>query len=309
MPLVRTDMLPLLEAGLRVDFFRAYQQYAEESVVNQIATVIRTTLPVQKYGWMGAVPTMREFVDERTPIALRADQYAIADKVWESSISVERRALEDDQYDLIRLRVQDLAREASRHRERLIVQTLIEGLTTGLCYDGKPLFDTQHQEGNSGQQSNRVSAALSTNALQEAISEMMQIKDDRGEPMGVQPDTLLVGPKLKWLAMELVESPVVVQVSASNRYTPYKNVLQGRLNLAVSPYLTGSDAQKWFLLDTSRSVRSVILQERRDVPLEFAALDKPNGEHIFMRDVALYGARARYGVGYGFWQMAYAGVA
>jgi phage major head subunit gpT-like protein len=121
------------------------------------------------------------------------------------------------------------------------------------------------------------------------------------------PDTLLVGPSLQWLAMELLESPVVVQINTTGNYTPYRNVLQGKLRLIVSPYIAGDHAEKWFLLDTSRAVRAVILQERRDVPVEFAALDRPTTESVFMRDLVFYGIRARYGVGYGLWQTALMG--
>ncbi len=304
MPLVRSDLLSLMEAGLRTEFFRAYRQLSESSIVPRIATIVRTNLPTQKYGWLGSVPAMREFIDERVPAGLRAFEYAISDQVWEASIAVERRALEDEQYDMIRMRVQDLALEATRHREQLVINALLEN---GIAYDGKPLFSTSHSEGDSGTQSNILSGALATETLQEAIAQMMGIRDDRGRPMGIMPDTLLVGPALQWLAMELLESPVVVQINTTGNYTPYRNVLQGKLRLIVSPYIAGDHAEKWFLLDTSRAVRAVILQERRDVPVEFAALDRPTNESVFMRDLVFYGIRARYGVGYGLWQTALMG--
>jgi phage major head subunit gpT-like protein len=304
MPLVRSDLLSLMEAGLRTEFFRAYRQLSESSIVPRIATIVRTNLPTQKYGWLGSVPAMRAFIDERIPAGLRAYEYAISDQVWEASIAVERRALEDEQYDMIRMRVQDLALEATHHREQLVINAL---LTNGITYDGKPLFSTTHAEGDSGTQSNILNGALATETLQEAIAQMMGIRDDRGRPMGIMPDTLLVGPSLQWLAMELLESPVVVQINTTGNYTPYRNVLQGKLRLIVSPYIAGDHAEKWFLLDTSRAVRAVILQERRDVPVEFAALDRPTNESVFMRDLVFYGIRARYGVGYGLWQTALMG--
>lgn len=307
MPLVRSDLLSLVEAGLRTEFFSAFRQMEGASIVPRIATIIRTTLPTQKYGWLGTVPVMREFIDERTPTGLRVVEYAISDRTWEASIAVDRRALEDEQYDMIRLRVRDLALEAVRHKEQLVVQALLRGAVDGRCYDGQLLFDTNHQEGESGVQSNSLTGALSTDTLQQAISRMMQFKDDRGRPMGIMPDTLLVGPKLHWLAMELLESPIVVQANTPTEYTPYKNVLQGKLRLIVTPYITGADENKWFLLDTSRSMRAVVLQERQDVPLEFSALDSPNAEQVFMRDKVFYGVRARYGVGYGLWQTALMG--
>jgi len=109
----------------------------------------------------------------------------------------------------------------------------------------------------------------------------------------------------------LVESPVVVYAGNAvdtAASTPYKNMLQGRLNVVVSPFLNGASANHWFLLDSSRPIRSMILQQRSDVPVEFDALDQSSGaESAFMRDRFYYGVRGRYNVGYGLWQTAFGG--
>lgn len=300
--ITRSEMGYLLEAGLRADFFEAYRRQVEGAIYPQIATVIPTNLPVQKYGWLGSVPTMREFVDERMPKGLRTFNYTIQDTVWESTIAVERRALEDEQIGAIRLRVQDLGREAARHKDYLVIKALLDGFTQ-TCYDGQPLFSSAHSEGDSGTQSNVTTQPLNPDSLQSAISAMMLFEDDQGVPLGILPDTLVVGPRLRWTAMELLESQVVVVKGGTGDSTPYRNVLQGVLRLVVSPYITG---EQWFVLDTSRAVRAVILQERSDVPVEFSALEDPSvSESVFLRDVVYYGARARYGVGYGLWQTAY----
>jgi phage major head subunit gpT-like protein len=141
---------------------------------------------------------------------------------------------------------------------------------------------------------------------------MMTTTDDQGVPLGIAPDTLLVGPKLQWAASELVDSPVVIYKgndSDSAASTPYRNAFQGRLNLVVSPFLTGESDYYWFLLDTKRPIKSLILQQRSDVPVEFSALDNSTGaEGAFMRDRFYYGVRARYNVGYGLWQTAYGAI-
>lgn len=59
----------------------------------------------------------------------------------------------------------------------------------------------------------------------------------------------------------------------------------------------------WFLLDTSRSLKPLIFQKRRDYKLtSLVNLEDPN---VFLRDEYLYGVDARCNVGFGFWQMAY----
>jgi phage major head subunit gpT-like protein len=98
-------------------------------------------------------------------------------------------------------------------------------------------------------------------------------------------------------------------VTDSAASTPYRNALQGRMNLVVSPFLTGASDDYWFLLDTKRPIKAVILQQRSDVPVEFSALDNASGaEGAFMRDRFYYGVRGRYNVGYGLWQTAFGAI-
>lgn len=296
MPIVKSDIPNLLEAGLRAVFFDAYESAVGDW--ERIATVVPSEQDTEKYAWLGSVPKMREFKDERVPAGLLEHCYSIVNKTWESSIAVDRAALEDDQYGQIKLRVQSLADEARRHQDELVFSLLKDGFA-GLCYDGQYFFDTDHAEGESGSQSNKGTTALSATSLQTAITSMSKFKDDKGRIMGVVPDTLVVPPDLKWTAMELLESWLAPD-TAANKTDNRRNVLRNSLDLVVSPYLT--DANDWFLLCTRRIVKPVIFQSR--IPVEFAALEG-NSENGFMRDQYVYGVRARYNVGYGLWQLAY----
>ena len=296
MAIVKSDIPRLLEAGLRAVFFDAYE--AAPVSWEQIATVVPSEQDTEKYAWLGAVPKMREFKDERLPAGLLEHDYSIKNKTWEASIAVERAALEDDLYGQIKLRVQSLADEARRHQDELVFGLMKDGFAS-LCYDGQYFFDTDHSEGDSGTQSNKGTSALSAAALQAAFTAMMKFKDDKGKPMGIIPDTLVVPADLKWTAMEMLES-VYAPDTAANKTDMRRNVLSGALSLVVSPYLT--DTNDWFLLCTKRIVKPVIFQSR--TPIEFSALEG-NSENGFMRDQYVYGVRARYNVGYGLWQMAY----
>lgn len=310
MPLTKSDVPDLILPGLKADFALAYRNELEHSFAETIATVINTTMPMQRYGWLGAVPPMREFVDERRAQGLNAHAVTIEDKTFESTIAVDRRAIEDDQLDLIRLRIRDLAFRVAAHRQQIVVEGLAKGFS-GTGYDGEALFSTAHPTGT-GTTSNRTTNALSANSLSDGITAMMTVPDDAGIPLGIVPDTLVVGPKLQWAATELIDSPVVVykgNAVDTAAPTPYRNALHGYLRLVVSPFLTGDYDDYWFLLDTKRPIKSVILQQRSDVPVEFTALDNRSGsESAFMRDRYYYGVRARYNVGYGLWQTAYGAI-
>ena len=296
MPLTRSDAPNLLEDGLKTVFFEALD--STKGDYERIATIVPSESDQETYPWLGAVPSMREFTDERMPLGLLEHHYSILNKTWESSIAVERTAIEDDKYGQIKLRVQSLAREAKRHVDELVFTLLQNGFST-VCYDGQYFFDTDHSEGESGTQSNKGTSPLDASALQAAITAIMKFKDDRGKFIGALPDLLVVPPDLQWTAMELLESTYWPEEGSTTQRMA-SNVLKGKLDLLVSPHLT--DTNNWFVLATCGVIKPVILQSR--TPVEFAALEA-DSESGFMRDEYIYGVRARYNAGYGLWQMAY----
>lgn len=311
MAITKSDIPNLLLPGLKTEFDLAYARRSENSVVDLLATRVMTTVSSQKYAWLGSIPGMQEFLDERRPAGMKEFNYTIEDKTFEASIAVDRRALEDDQYDMIRLRIRDLAERVADHQHKIVVESLAKGFTQN-GYDGVSFFNTAHPTVPGATYGNRTNVALSATALQTGMSSMALAPDDSGEPLRVVPDTLLVGPKNQWTAIELIESPIVVyrgNTTDSAPSTPYKNVFQGKLRLVVSPYLRDAYDDYWFLLDTSRAVRPVILQQRSDVPVEFSALEGGSGsESAWWHDRYYYGVRARYNVGYGLWQTAYGSI-
>jgi len=66
----------------------------------------------------------------------------------------------------------------------------------------------------------------------------------------------------------------------------------------------GGDGTPWFLMCTSRPLKPLIFQKRKEY--EFVSMDRPTDENVFMRAQYLYGVEARLNVGFGFWQMAIA---
>lgn len=74
--------------------------------------------------------------------------------------------------------------------------------------------------------------------------------------------------------------------------------------VSVANYQGGSEAA-WFLLDTSRPLKPLIYQRRKDYRLTNKT-NHDNSDHVFMLDEYLYGVDARGAWGFGFWQQAYA---
>lgn len=60
----------------------------------------------------------------------------------------------------------------------------------------------------------------------------------------------------------------------------------------------------WYLLDTSRPLKPLLFQRRRDYRLQ-AKTDAGTSDRVFMTDEYLYGVDARVNAGFGFWQQAF----
>ena len=59
----------------------------------------------------------------------------------------------------------------------------------------------------------------------------------------------------------------------------------------------------WYLLDTTRAIKPIILQERRKANLQ--AMTKLDDEHVFTANEYRFGVDVRRNVGFGLWQLAY----
>ena len=302
MPLTSSDISGLLLPGLKTAFFNTFQEGAHQWM--DVATMIPSEKDTEHYAWLGATPTVTEFLDERKPGDMSEYDYFIKNRTWESTIAVDRTALEDDQYGQIAVRVKQMASDANTALDLLTYGALGNGFT-GVCYDGLSFFNAAHPLGKLAPvgavtQSNMGTDALSSASLQAAITQMMRYQNDQGRPMGVIPDRLVVPPELYWEAATLLNSAFYPDVLTTSNQALGINPLKGLLSLTTSPYL--ADTNNWFLLDTKRVVKAIIMQMRKE--FEFEALEQ-NSETGFLRDKFYYGVRARYNVGYGDWRSAF----
>lgn len=299
MTLVKSDIPELLTAGLKTAFFQTFGDAPAQW--DKVATVIPSERDTEQYAWLGALPGMREFRDERQPGDLHPYAYAIQNRTWESTISVDRTALEDDQYGQVAMRIRQMALVARQHLDSIVFGLLGTGFGAQ-GYDGVPFFGV-HSYSSTGPgtpQSNKGTDPLGAASLQGAITAMMRFTDDGGHPAGTRPNVLVVPPELYWEATTLLTSAQYPDPVSTASQDLAANPLRGMLTLLTTPYLTSPT--DWFLLDTARVVRAVVLQMRKE--FEFGSLEG-SSENGFLRDQFLYGVRARYNAGFGDWRAAF----
>lgn len=267
-----------------------------------ICTVMPVASTVTEFKWLGDVPKMKEWIGQRALNKLRAETHQIRTKNWANGIEVERDDLDDDKLGLIRPRIEQLAQEGMWHIEDLVFDIINDALSSGagggtlaLCYDGQPLFDTDHTASGSGgtSQSNFEDGAFDETNYQDAWAKMMNFVDEKGNKLRIMPDTLVVGVANRTVARKLIQQ----QTKASGE----QNIEAGTSRLIVSPRMSGpATSTNWFLASTAQAVRALIVLIRQ-AP-RFAAADSMSGDEAFMTGNFKYGADARHGVGLGLWQ-------
>jgi len=80
-------------------------------------------------------------------------------------------------------------------------------------------------------------------------------------------------------------------------------VLDEAGNVTTVANTDGGTGPAWFLIDTNRALKPIILQKRKD--FKFTAKDKDTDDNVFDNNEFVYGADARANVGFGFWQFAW----
>ena len=279
--------------GIYVAFNTLFSQAFEgqKPTYEKIATVVPSTTESETYAWLGDIPGMREWVGDREIQNISSSDYTIKNKDFELTVGVDRNAVEDDKIGVYRPSIQMLGEAAAMHPDELVYALLSDGFSA-LCYDGKAFFAADHAVGEKSV-SNKLTAALSSEAYKTARAMMMGYKNSKGRSLGLVPDLLVVPPALEAAARDILVADFV---------NGTKNTMQGTAKPVVVPQLAGHDSM-WFLLCTNRPVKPLIYQQRKKA--KFVSKTQETDENVFMKKQFLYGADSRGNAGFGFWQMAF----
>ncbi|MBE3574547.1 MAG: Mu-like prophage major head subunit gpT family protein [Firmicutes bacterium] len=289
--IINQTNLQAVYRGFRVLFLEALA--ATQPKWPQIATLIPSSTSQEEYRWLGRLPRMREWVGERVVQNLSNAGFTIKNRDWEATIEVDRNDIEDDTLGLYSSLIQAMGQAAATHPDELVFGLLAAGFTNP-CYDGQYFFDTDHKDGDGPVQSNRGDKVLTAQSYADARAQMMSLLDERGNPMQIMPDLLIVPPQLEKAGLEILQADRL----ANGATNIYRNSAQ----LLVSPYLASSPTA-WYLVDTSKPIKPLIFQRRRDP--QFVAKDRPDDDTVFMRKKFIYGTDSRDNAGYGLWQLAF----
>lgn len=139
--LVNAQSLELTYKGFQNVFNTARE--STPSFFEKVAMTISSGASDETYGWIASIPGMREWIGQRQIKNLTASKYTIANKLFESTVSVKRTSIEDDRLGVYKPAFAELGSLSQRHPDTMIFSLMKSGFATN-CYDGQFFFDTDH---------------------------------------------------------------------------------------------------------------------------------------------------------------------
>lgn len=258
----------LLEPGLRKIFFEVLRELPEQ--YSQVFNVLSSKKAIETDYRMGGFGLWEkkgssDSVQYQDPTGTIALQYIHEE--FASGFTVERKLVEDEQYNTINKMSANLSRAARATIETKAAEVLNNAFNTN-GYDGVPLVATNHPRLDGGTTvANKITGALTDANLKLAMILARQQVDDKGILVQMSPKILVVPPQLEYTAKTIIGSSNLspngngtLQSGVSNAATD-KNVIQGGLKVVVMDYLSPLDGSNnpsaagtnypWFLIDPS----------------------------------------------------------
>lgn len=295
---INQSTLANLFRGFKVLFSEAFQ--ATKTVYERITMIVPSSAKTEVYSWLGAFPGMRELVGAVVVTNLKAHQFSITNKEFESTIGVKQLDIETDSYGIYNPILATMGVVAKQHPDDLIASLLVNGFI-GLDYTGSAFFAANKKRTDADKGfTNSTNKKLSAANYRTGRTNIMGRRNAEGRSMKLGAKLILVVcPSDEPLARE-----ILVAERSANGAT---NIDAGTAELLVLPELenyTANAADKpWFLLDVGLPIKPLILQQVKQPTL--TALDKLDSDTVFHEHEFRYQAYGIYNAGYGLSDLAY----
>jgi phage major head subunit gpT-like protein len=311
-----SDLSLLSSRAIMGMYFARLEQNNGLAWINDIANMFNSDQASETYDFLGQSPVMREWIGARAAKGFTGQGVTVVNKHYEGTIELKKKDIRRDKTPQIRARMSEFADRAQTHWASLLTTLLVNAAST-VCYDAQYYFDTDHSEGDSGVQSNKIDVDISglpctvhgadgshpsneefQQAVVAGIAQILSFKDDKGEPMNenARKFRIIVGTGL-WI-------PAQAALKALTTANLIQNVNPGlaadiTVEVSLNPRLTETDT--FYIFRTDSPIKGFIAQTEQEVELKAKA---EGSEFEFDNDAHQYGIDAWRGVGLGYWQRA-----
>jgi len=127
--------------GVQTSFQGAFD--GVEQTYTEIATVVTSSGRQETYGWLGDMPSIREWIGDRVINELADHNYTIVNKTYEGTIRANVDDIDDGSIGQYSILSAGIGKAAADLPEEQVYTTLLMGFNEP-CYDGQNFFDTDH---------------------------------------------------------------------------------------------------------------------------------------------------------------------
>lgn len=285
----------LLEPGLRQIYMDEYSGLAASSKIPALFNVGPSTKAQEHDLGVGAFGAWHKYqgaINYQDNEQLFKTTYTHEE--FADGITVERKLVDDDQYNVINQRARGLALGGFLKREQDAASVFNNAFSASYVGGDSVALCGSHpySPSNAATQSNSGTTAFSYNAIIATRLLMRKFENDRGDIIPINPDLLIVPLELEdeaWTYTQSMGKPGTADNDS--------NFVRSR-GMSVVVWDSLTDTNNWFMAD-SRLMR-LFLNWFDRVPMEFAA--DPTSDYSL---VAKYRGYMRYSYGWSDWRWVY----
>lgn len=139
--IINSENLAAVRTGFNTAYKKGLGQASSQYAL--IATTVPATTREQKYGWLGKIPRVREWIGPRVVQNLTQHDYAIKEKKLELTLAVDRDDIETDNIGVYGPLFEEMGQSTGAEWDEQVFSLLKRGFEEE-CYDGQAFFDTDH---------------------------------------------------------------------------------------------------------------------------------------------------------------------
>ena len=282
--------------ALQTSFDSSFRAGWSDSALSTPAysTVVPSTVRTNTYGWMARLPAMRQWVGARVIQNLTNYDYTLTNLPYELTIGVDRDDIADDQLGVYSPLFEELGRAARRLQDDRVIDALVAG-TVDNGFDATPFFDNAHPALGVGAAIDNLFAGTALTAANYAAvrAAMSAYQGEDGNPLGVQPNLLVVPPQLEGVARTILNAEIIATAAGTAAET---NIWRNSASLIVEPRLAAAPTV-WYMMDVSHAIKPLIWQNRRTPQL--VSMASETDTNVFLDRQFMWGVDGRGAAGYG----------
>lgn len=234
-------------------------------------TALTTT---DQYPTSGLLGDLEEFLDELPFTDIWAFIQTATPILYAKGIYVYKKHIRDDQIGLYNTPIRQLAERAGTHAARHVADVLDDGFDSAWIDDAN-FFSNDHSWPGCGADAtwdNLDTLPLTATSLEAVALHLMLRAGPSGEPIGLMPRLLVVGPHNRTRAQRILNRELV---GGGNT-----NIHFEEMDLLVLPRLATLRPYAWFVVDDERPP---ILYDKREGPASVAQTSEESDE-VFERE-------------------------